>query len=226
MYHMQMQTPRGNFLIEVRNKVSIPWNFTLHNSVHIMKEKILTWETQKLTLSTEWDIEERENKDGDYIDLKKNPERSTGYQDQRIWNTIYSEGCFTNHASKNCTVEPMIYRLISGMHASISVHISEFSGDGKKTKPNLPYFYSSVGDHPDRIENVYFTYSILMRAFSRAQNYIQNYKFETGNHAEDLSSALLVKQIYGVISAGCNHGLNSSEFNIDISKVISFMLRR
>jgi hypothetical protein len=50
------------------------------------------WETNKTKI--QWHVEDRENDQGTYVDLKKNPEKFTGYQGQRIWNTIYSENCF------------------------------------------------------------------------------------------------------------------------------------
>lgn len=56
-----------------------------------------SWETHKKKI--EWHVEDHENDEGTYVDLKKNPEKFTGYQGQRVWNTIYSENCFKGNNS-------------------------------------------------------------------------------------------------------------------------------
>jgi hypothetical protein len=45
-----------------------------------------------------------------------------GEHAHRIWSAIYNQSCFTDGVS--CSEERVFYRLISGMHASISCHLS------------------------------------------------------------------------------------------------------
>lgn len=88
--------------------------------------------------------------EGEYIDLVENPERFTGYAapaSHRVWNAIYQENCFgeseaswssskptvsppdtllLRHVSEEeetCVEKRVFYRIISGLHASISTHI-------------------------------------------------------------------------------------------------------
>lgn len=75
----------------------------------------------------------------EYVDLLLNPERYTGYRGEsahRIWGSIYLENCFgskkpgkvtpmsTNLYNGLCMEQRAFYRLISGMHASINIHLS------------------------------------------------------------------------------------------------------
>ena len=100
---------------------------------------------------------------GVYVDLKKNQEAWTGYQGQQIWSVIYGENCFKDQ--EMCMEEKMFNNLISGFHTSISSHLTEFYfEEGRnKSKPNFRLFFEKVGNFPERIRNLYFVYSVLMR---------------------------------------------------------------
>ncbi|BGP17089.1 hypothetical protein JCM10213_006881 [Rhodosporidiobolus nylandii] len=69
-----------------------------------------------------------------------------------------------------CLEKRVFYRVISGLHASISVHICDDYLDQKtgEWSPNLPCFITRIGQHPERLENLYFTYSLVLRALSRS----------------------------------------------------------
>ena len=75
-----------------------------------------------------------------WIDLLLNPEQYTGYQGQganRIWSSIYRENCFLPSKkmrtydefknvflTKTCLEKRVFYRTVSGLHASINIHLS------------------------------------------------------------------------------------------------------
>lgn len=77
--------------------------------------------------------------EGDYVDLTVNPERFTGYvgpSAHRVWRSIYEENCFgishndaptllssDEEETKTCLEQKVYYKIISGMHASISTHV-------------------------------------------------------------------------------------------------------
>ncbi|GAA6009466.1 hypothetical protein JCM11491_003568 [Sporobolomyces phaffii] len=69
-----------------------------------------------------------------------------------------------------CLEKRVFYRVISGLHASISVHICDDYLDQRtgQWSPNLDCFITRIGQHPERLENMYFTYVLLLRAFSRS----------------------------------------------------------
>ena len=94
------------------------------------------------------------NEDTKYVNLLENPERYTGYSGDaahRIWNSIYKENCFecainlsiivllsdssrtADHRTGLLTHDELLgmciekrsfYRAISGLHASINMHVS------------------------------------------------------------------------------------------------------
>lgn len=61
-----------------------------------------------------------------FVDLVANPERFTGYggdQSWQIWKNVYNENCF-NLGHDQCIEKNFFYKIVSGMHASISTHLS------------------------------------------------------------------------------------------------------
>ena len=93
--------------------------------------------------------------DAEWVDLLLNPERYTGYQGKgagRIWGSIYKENCFlpnkklwsyddlnASFLSKTCLEKRVFYRTLSGLHASISVHLSykHLMQDSSFSKPRF-----------------------------------------------------------------------------------------
>lgn len=76
-----------------------------------------------------------------------------------------------------CEEKKLYYRLISGLHASISIHICAEYLDQTTGEwaPNLDCFISRLATHPERLSNVYFNHVLLMRAVARAAPYFRAY---------------------------------------------------
>lgn len=69
-----------------------------------------------------------------------------GEHAHRIWSAIYNQSCFTDGVS--CSEERVFYRLISGMHASISCHLAaNYLLDEQRGVwgPNLQEFKERLG---------------------------------------------------------------------------------
>ncbi|KAF9434631.1 hypothetical protein BGZ76_007688 [Entomortierella beljakovae] len=96
-----------------------------------------------------------------------------------------------------CLEKRVFYRMISGLHASISIHICDehFNQTSGVWGPNLDCFVSRVGAHPDRLENIYFDYAILVRAVTKLSGYLKNYEFCTGNPEEDAAVKAMVERL-------------------------------
>lgn len=110
-----------------------------------------------------------------YVDLIANPERFTGYggdQSWQIWKSIYNENCF-NLGHDQCVEKNFFYKLVSGMHASISTHLSNdfFDKSDKTYKPNLHEFMFRVGDHFDRLQNIYLNYIIVLKSLVKLDTF-------------------------------------------------------
>jgi ERO1-like protein beta len=113
--------------------------------------------------------------EGVFVDLIRNPEGFTGYRDERIWPAIYDANCFDSKYSRvapegenwgNCVEKDQFYRIISGLHTSISCQIANnyFENSKKEWIKNKKLFETRVGDYKDRIENLGILYLILAKA--------------------------------------------------------------
>jgi ERO1-like protein alpha len=131
---------------------------------------------------------------GEHVDLILNPESNTYYLGEmanRIWRAIYDENCFKAATeSEMCTEERLFYRLMSGLHASISVHLSANYYVNPHSVPptynwNLDEFQRRVGAHPDRIRNLYVTYLFVVRSVAKVKHLILSGNYNSGDLIED-----------------------------------------
>eukprot|EP00930_Biecheleria_cincta_P083485 TRINITY_DN73050_c0_g1_i1.p1 TRINITY_DN73050_c0_g1~~TRINITY_DN73050_c0_g1_i1.p1 ORF type:complete len:476 (+),score=56.64 TRINITY_DN73050_c0_g1_i1:113-1540(+) len=129
-------------------------------------------------------------------DLLDNPEQFTGYgtllddkSARLIWDSLYSDSfCFTS-CPEETEAEPraekrLVYRVVSGLQASINTHLAMHYGFFKDTgapatrenwgfarelefRPWKELFDQRVGQHPDRIRNMHFVFALLSRALYR-----------------------------------------------------------
>eukprot|EP01031_Cornospumella_fuschlensis_P032156 gene32156-38896_t len=134
---------------------------------------------------------------GVYVNLLQNPERFTGYAGapaQRVWRALMEENCFG--ADHSCLEQRIFSRVIAGMRASISVHIArQFRYNNGSWGENLPLFWQAVGQHDDRVENVYFTFLFLLRAAAKAHALLEAYPYVTGQAADDLQVRGMLQEL-------------------------------
>lgn len=94
--------------------------------------------------------------------------------------------------SEQCDEESLVfYRIISGVHASISMHIArEFLLDEATDAwgTNMDIFRERMADPAkcDHVRNLYFTYLFVSRAVARASPVFKGVHFDTGMPKEDL----------------------------------------
>lgn len=150
------------------------------------------------TDSTAW-VPRDDDDDCIFVDLRRNPERYTGYSGpsaRRIWEAIYSENCFTFSAKcssgicdrDSCKEERVLYRLISGLHASINMHIAmQYLTPGDVWLPNLDIYQQRVRPYPGRIANLKVAYAVVLRAVAKAGPALhpRSYTYITGNDTND-----------------------------------------
>lgn len=86
-----------------------------------------------------------------------------------------------------CLEKRVYYRLISGLHSSISIHICDewFDQETGVWGPNLDCFVNRIGAHPERLQNIYFTYALVLRSIKKIGLYLEDYEFRTGSQDED-----------------------------------------
>lgn len=96
-------------------------------------------------------------------------------------------------AEDECLEKRVFYRVISGMHASISTHLcwgflNQTTG---QWQPNVACYVERLHKYPDRISNLYFNYALLTRAIAKLGPYLSEpgaYTFCTGDPAEDAAT--------------------------------------
>ncbi|XP_019848899.1 PREDICTED: ERO1-like protein beta [Amphimedon queenslandica] len=179
-------------------------------------------------------MEDDSSENASYVDLIINPERYTGYSGysaHRIWSAIHNENCFRPKSSSRpglplaatlmqelCLEERAFFRLISGLHSSINIHVAaEYIQSGALTDaprfgPNLNEFVrrfdssNTNGQGPVWLKNIYFAYLVVLKAVTKAERVWSNYVFYTGNEKEEET---INKTIQKLISSanGCGHSL-------------------
>eukprot|EP01017_Pseudomicrothorax_dubius_P037353 TRINITY_DN5465_c0_g1_i3.p1 TRINITY_DN5465_c0_g1~~TRINITY_DN5465_c0_g1_i3.p1 ORF type:complete len:415 (+),score=113.77 TRINITY_DN5465_c0_g1_i3:26-1270(+) len=148
---------------------------------------------------------------GDLINLLNNPEAYTGYQGQKVWNAVTEENCFRKPQQNSCSKDQSLDRLISGFHSSVSTHLSFKYADphaaSHKYTPNFQIWFPRVGNYQERIENLYFAYSIMLRAIQRAEPLVRNFKYETDDKESDQKTKTLINKIYDKLLPKCSQSL-------------------
>ncbi|XP_057948137.1 endoplasmic reticulum oxidoreductin-1 isoform X2 [Malania oleifera] len=145
--------------------------------------------------------DETDNDEMTYVNLQLNPERYTGYTGpsaRRVWDAVYSENCPKYSSGEICPEKKVLYKLISGLHASISVHIAaDYLLDKSINQwgQNLELMYDRVLRYPERVRNLYFTFLFVLRAVTKAADYLDLAEYDTGNSVEDLKTQSLVRQL-------------------------------
>jgi len=136
-----------------------------------------------------------------YVDLQTDREMFTGYQGQNIWKIIYEENCMS--LSKECGADNILYKIISGMHASVSSQLSEYYVNFKDEKqtivPNEFMYYHKVGAFPERLRNLAFAIETLIRAFVRYIDLIEAFSVDTGDFGEDMKTKQLLQKLSNVL---------------------------
>lgn len=145
--------------------------------------------------------DERDNEDITYVNLLLNPERFTGYvgpSARRIWEAIYQENCFEDAERDSCAEARVLYKLISGLHTSITTHIAAdyLLDEGTGTwGPNPALLFERVLKYPERVQNLYFTFLFVLRAVTKAADYLSQAEYSTGNLVEDQQTLKLMKEL-------------------------------
>lgn len=90
---------------------------------------------------------------------------------------------------------------ILGLHASISIHICDewFNQTTGEWGRNLDCFISRVGMHPERLENIYFDYVVMLRAVSKISDFLAGYQYLTGDETMDKDIVKSVNELVALV---------------------------
>uniref|UniRef100_A0A8C9ESY6 ERO1-like protein alpha n=1 Tax=Pavo cristatus TaxID=9049 RepID=A0A8C9ESY6_PAVCR len=194
------------------------------------QQAVLQWTWHDDSSDSFCEADDIHSPDAEYVDLLLNPERYTGYKGPdawKIWNSIYEENCFKPQNVKRplasgrgescihlaewfgvCIEKRAFYRLISGLHASINIHLSaryllQDTWSEKKWGPNVTEFQQRFdevitrGEGPRRLKNLYFLYLIELRALSKVLPFFERPGFQlyTGNQSQDAEIKSLLLEV-------------------------------
>lgn len=86
-----------------------------------------------------------------------------------------------------CLEKRVFYRVISGMHTSISTHLcwEHLNQTTGEWGPNLECYKERLHKHPDRVSNLYFNYALVLRAVTKLGPFLKDYTFCSGDVAQD-----------------------------------------
>lgn len=67
-----------------------------------------------------------------------------------------------------CSDETLLYQAVSGLHASVNMHVATNYIDAEKniSYPNHDMYLNSIGNHPDRLKNLHFVYALVVRSIN------------------------------------------------------------
>ena len=173
----------------------------------------------------------REGGGGEFVDLLANPERFTGYKgfsSRSIWAAIYNENCFNDDDDDDdasddgagtldaaaappemCMEKRVFFRLISGLHASITCHLvgTYFHEDTGEWGPNYAMYKARFGSNPEHLENLYFAYMLALRALDKAAPLLEAYPYRTDNATEEAETVetviALTSSLHQTLAATC-----------------------
>uniref|UniRef100_A0A8C2YUY6 Endoplasmic reticulum oxidoreductase 1 beta n=1 Tax=Chinchilla lanigera TaxID=34839 RepID=A0A8C2YUY6_CHILA len=196
------------------------------------KEAFIDWARYDDSQDHFCELDDERSPAAQYVDLLLNPERYTGYKGPsawRVWNSIYEENCFKPRSVYRplnplapsrgesfytwleglCLEKRVFYKLISGLHASINLHLCanyllEETWGKPSWGPNIKEFkrrfdpVETKGEGPRRLKNLYFLYLIELRALSKVAPYFERSIVDlyTGNTEEDADSKTLLLSIF------------------------------
>jgi len=190
----------------------------------------------------------------------------SGQDARRVWRAIYEENCFglselnlmTGKSpapvslpdtmvevlhedgeveDAHCLEKRVYYKVISGLHTSISIHIChEFLNQTTgEWAPNLQCFIDRVASHPERLKYIYFDTILMLRAVARLAPYLEKHDYcSTGNLIDDNHTVDYIGKITdiakvagkfdeGVLFRGENANVLKEEFKSHFRNVTRIM---
>ena len=163
--------------------------------------------------------QEEEEENSSYVNLRLNPERWTGYNGSHVWRAIYEENCLKGEKKEDglCYEERVLYRLLSGMHASVNIHVALHANppqsEDEEWLPDPARFAQLFENHPERLKNLHFSFVVMLRALRKATPALAKFPTDLGQDAmEDEKTRQLKMKLLDspqVLGKSCEEGFNA-----------------
>jgi len=118
------------------------------------------------------------------------PGLASGGENGRTWEA----------AGATCLEKRVYYRIVSGLHASISTHIcaENLNQQTGEWGPDLQCYIDRVASHPERLQNIYFNTVLLLRALRKVGPYLAAYDICSGNHEDEQRTRFLLYNVLDI----------------------------
>ncbi|RMD42454.1 hypothetical protein DV735_g2678, partial [Chaetothyriales sp. CBS 134920] len=105
-----------------------------------------------------------------------------------------------------CLEQRAFYRVLSGMHTSISTHLcwDYFNQKTGEWFHNVTCYKDRLHNHPERISNLYFNFALVTRAVAKLRRHLEDYTFCSGDPDLDYDTKHKVLALAGRAAAEPN----------------------
>jgi ERO1-like protein alpha len=124
----------------------------------------------------------------------KNPERLSGFNGSEIWYELYTNNLGLMKFPTKGLHENFLFKIISGFHVGITMHISRFYMDDLEHAqdvhiddfgPKYDIYYERIGRHPDRIKNLFYTYTFMLHTIDEIKLNLPKYIYDNASDYEN-----------------------------------------
>ncbi|GIX65062.1 endoplasmic reticulum oxidoreductin, putative [Babesia caballi] len=131
-----------------------------------------------------------------YVDLLHNPPSHTGYRGADDWKNIYEIKSDCGDEVP-CDQTEHLFRLISGMQSSVAVWaawnykcVNPVAAFQLKTElpvylSNPEFYAKQLGNHPDRLENLYYTFQVMLKTLCRLAPFLTGFADNLGEQGHE-----------------------------------------
>lgn len=123
---------------------------------------------------------------------------------------------FGLNLQEQCREETLLYQAISGLHASINMHVA--ANYYEQDRGDLPFmnhtlYYHGLGKHPDRLKNMHFVYALVVRAVNRVHEQLLFNNYTTGLcEQNDQLTLIYMTNLLAKTISDCSDSFNEKEF--------------
>lgn len=117
--------------------------------------------------------------------------------------------------TEQCSDETLLYQAVSGLHASVNIHISHNYHDSEtnQTYPNHTMYLEKIGAHRDRLRNLHMVYALVVRAINRIDAQLVEHDYTTGLcSVKDAETHVHVRELLSKTIAQCDTSFNETAF--------------
>ena len=169
------------------------------NIVTTIDDPFNKWVEKFSVDSKQWLLKEDiDPKDGAYINLLKNPEGYTGYRGAHIWNAIFKENCYSESYSSLCVEDKIFSNIFMGwlVNTNFQIGCNFRNRNTNESYINVSYVTNKFLYHKDKINYLFFLYSLMLKAVNKAVPFLLEYDYSSGNKTEDDLTKKIIKEIF------------------------------